>query len=158
MSYRWFIMARVLHLLAIVVWIGGIAVITTVMFPAMHRLESNQQKIWLFQQIERRFRPQARIAWLIVGLTGFYMVGSLNGWARFTDPRFWWMDAMVALWVIFGLLLFVMEPLVVGPRLERRLKAHATGALARIQAMHWILLVLSLLVVAAGVAGVHGWF
>jgi uncharacterized membrane protein len=157
-SYQWFIVARALHVLAIVVWIGGIAAITTVMFPAMRRLESNEQKVWLFQQIESRFRPQARMAWLIVGLSGLYMVGSLNAWARFTEVRYWWIDAMVALWVIFGLLLFVIEPLVVGPRLERRLKAETAGALARIQAMHWILLVLSLLVIAAAVAGTHGWF
>ncbi len=41
MSYRWFIIARVLHVLAIVVWIGGIAAVTNVMFPAMRRLAAH---------------------------------------------------------------------------------------------------------------------
>lgn len=156
MSYRWFIIARVLHVLAIVVWIGGIAAVTTVMFPAMRRIDSNEQKVWLFQQIERRFRPQARVAWLIVGLSGVYMVGSLDAWARFTNIHYWWMHAMVALWVIFGLMLFVIEPLVVGPRLERTLRSAPVGALRRIEAMHWVLLGLSLFVIAVVVAGIYG--
>ena len=158
MSYSWFIIALVLHVLAIVVWIGGIAVVTTVIFPAMRRLESNEQKSWLFEQVEGRFRPQARIAWLIVGLSGFYMVVALNAWPRFTEALYWWMHAMVALWLIFGLMLFVMEPLVVGPRLERMLATEPARALARIETLHRVLLVLSLIVIAAVVAGSHGWF
>ena len=157
MSYRWFIIARVLHVIAIVVWIGGIAAVTTVMFPAMRRLDSNEQKVWLFQQIERRFRPQARVAWLIVGLSGLYMVGSLDAWGRFASIHYWWMDAMVGLWLLFGLMLFVIEPLVVGPRLEWELRSKPAKALARMEALHWILLVLSLLVIAGAVAGVYGW-
>lgn len=158
MSYRWFIIARVLHVLAVVVWIGGIAAVTTVMFPAMRRLDSNEQKVWLFDQIERRFRPQARIAWLIVGLSGLYMVVALNAWLRFTQAHYWWMHAMVALWLVFGLMLFLIEPLIVGPRLERELASEPAKALARIETMHWVLLVLSLMVIAAAVAGIYGWF
>jgi uncharacterized membrane protein len=157
-NYRWLVVARVLHVIAIVVWIGGIAVVTTVIFPAMRRLESNEQKVWLFEQVERRFRPQARIAWLIVGLSGFYMVVALNAWPRFTEARYWWMHAMLALWLIFGLMLFVIEPLIVGPRLARKLATEPARALARIEAMHWMLLVLSLMVIAAAVAGIYGWF
>lgn len=156
MSYRWFIIARVLHVLAVVVWIGGIAAVTTVMFPAMRRLDSNEQKVWLFQRIERRFRPQARVAWLIVGLSGLYMVGSLDAWGRFRSIHFWWMDAMVALWAIFGLLLFLIEPFIVGPRLEETLRSEPAKALRRIEAMHWVLLGLSLFVIAAVVAGIYG--
>lgn len=157
MKYMWFIVARVLHVLAIVVWIGGIAAVTTVMFPAMRRLESREQKVWMFEQIESRFRPQARVAWLIVGLSGLYMVGWLDAWARFTEARYWWMHAMVALWLVFGLLLFVIEPLVVGPRLERRLVIDPAKTLARMESLHWLLLVLSLLVIAGAVAGIYGW-
>src|SRR5574340_946881 len=102
-TYRWFVVARVLHVLAIVVWIGGIAAVTTVMFPAMRRMDSTERKVWLFEQVERNFRPQAQIAWLIVGLTGVYMIGYLGAWERFGEARYWWMHAMVGLWVVFGL-------------------------------------------------------
>lgn len=156
MSYRLFVIARALHVLSLIIWIGGLATVTTVVLPAMHQLDSNEQKVWLFDQIERRFRPQARIAWLIVGVTGLYMVGWLGAWARFVDVHYWWMDLMVALWAVFGLILFVMEPLVVGPPMRARLTNESTQMLTRIQVLHWILLVVSLLVIGSVVAGIYG--
>lgn len=153
MVHGWFIGALVLHILAVVVWIGGIAAVTTVMFPAMRGADSAERQVSLFHQVERRFRPQARVAWLLVGVTGFYMVYVLDAWTRFAEPRYWWMQAMVGLWVIFGLMLFVIEPLVAGPRLERKLATNPAAALARMEALHWTLLVLSLLIIAAAVAG-----
>lgn len=86
------------------------------------------------------------------------MVTSLNAWDRFVSIHYWWMDAMVALWMLFGLMLFIIEPLVVGPHLEQELRSKPVKALARIEGLHWILLTLGLLVIAAVVAGVHGWF
>lgn len=41
------------------------------------------------------FAPQARIAVLLVGLSGFYMSFRLDLWRGFTQLRFWWLDAMV---------------------------------------------------------------
>ncbi|MGH7781404.1 MAG: hypothetical protein ACREQR_16455 [Candidatus Binataceae bacterium] len=157
MKNDWVVAARILHVVAIVVWIGGIGAVTTVMFPTMRRLESNEQKVWMFRQIENRFRPQARIAWLIVGLSGVFMLFALNAWVRFAEPRYWWMQAMVALWVLFGLMLFIIEPLVVGPRMEQMLTRDPARALIRMERMHWVLLILSLLVIAAVVGGVYGW-
>ncbi len=157
MSYKWFVVARALHVLGVVIWIGGIGAVTTVMFPVMRRLDSNEQRVWMFQQIERRFRPQARLAWLIVGLSGLYMVSSLDAWSRFVNAHYWWMDAMVALWLIFGLMLFIVEPFIVGPRLEETLRDDPVRALRRMQAMHWILLILSLLVIAVVIGGIYGW-
>jgi uncharacterized membrane protein len=157
-QYHWFVIARVLHVLAIVVWIGGIGAVTTVMFPIMRRLDSAEQKAWMFEQIERNFRPQARIAWLVVGLSGLYMLASLGAWARFVEPHYWWMHAMVGLWVLFGLLLFVIEPLVVGPRIRCSFTCKPQQTIARMQALHVALLALSLLVIAAVVGGVYGLF
>lgn len=156
MKYRWLVVARVLHVLAIVIWIGGIAAVTTVVFPAMRRMDSTEHKVWLFEQVENNFRPQARIAWLIVGLTGLYMLGSMGAWVRFVEPRYWWMHAMVGLWVIFGLMLFIIEPLVVGPHIRRSLASEPHRALARMEALHWLLLGLSLAVIAAVVSGIYG--
>lgn len=157
MRTYWLVVARVLHVVAIVIWIGGIGAVTSVMYPTLRRLETNEQKVWMFHQIENRFRPQARIAWLVVGLSGIYMVASLNAWRRFAEARYWWMQAMVALWILFGLILFILEPLVVGPRLEEMLVRDPAKAVNRIELVHWILLILSLLVIAAAGGGVYGW-
>jgi uncharacterized membrane protein len=156
MSYRLFVIARALHVLSLIIWIGGLATVTTVILPAMHQFDSSEQKAWLFDQVERRFRPQARIAWLIVGMTGLYMLAWLGAWARFVDVHYWWMDLMVALWAVFGLILFVMEPLIVGPRMRAQLTNESTQALTRTQTLHWILLVISLLVIGFVIAGIYG--
>jgi len=62
--------------------------------------------------VERRFVWQARVATLLVAASGFYMVNRLDLWDRFRAIEFWWMHAMVLLWFIFTLILFVGEPLV----------------------------------------------
>jgi hypothetical protein len=68
------------------------------------------------------------------------------------------MHAMVGLWVLFGLLLFVIEPLVVGPRIRRSLACKPQQTIVRMQGLHAALLVLSLLVIAAVVGGIYGLF
>jgi hypothetical protein len=65
---------------------------------------------------------------------------------------------MVGLWVIFGLMLFVIEPLVVGPRIRRSLTREPHLALTRMEVLHWVLLGLSLAVIAAVVSGIYGIF
>jgi hypothetical protein len=88
-----------------------------------------------------------------VGATGLYMLGWLGAWARFVDTRYWWMDFMVALWAVFGLILFVAEPLIVGSRLHDQMTQEM---LTRFQILHWALLIVSLLVIGAVVAGIYG--
>jgi len=48
----------------------------------------------------------------VAGLTGFYMIIRLDLWGGFLSAAYWWMDAMVALWLLFTLMLFVAKPLV----------------------------------------------
>lgn len=151
-----FAFARVLHVLGVVLWIGGVAMVTTVLIPAMAQMRSASERMEFFGRIETRFAPQARFTTLLVGLSGFYMVHILDAWSRFAEPRFWWMHAMVLVWLIFTLMLFVMEPFV----LRRQFKKTAGNpekSFARMRRMHWILLTLSLVAVAGAVAGSHGW-
>ncbi len=86
------------------------------------------------------------------------MLASLGVWDRFVEPHYWWMHAMVGLWVLFGLMLFVVEPLVVGPRIRRSLAQQPQQAIVRMQTVHAVLLVLSVLVIAAVVGGIYGLF
>jgi uncharacterized membrane protein len=47
--------ARALHVLSIVLWIGGVAFVTTVLIPAIRRLRAPNDRLALFDAIERRF-------------------------------------------------------------------------------------------------------
>jgi uncharacterized membrane protein len=151
------IIARALHVLAVVIWIGGVAMATTVAIPAIRRGDLGENRLHAFEAFEGRFVWQARTAVIIVGLTGFYMVGRFNIWDRFHDLSFWWMHAMVCLWLIFVALLFVGEPLVLHRYFHRLASRTPDVAFARLQRLHWVLLILALITIFGAVAGVHGW-
>ena len=153
-----FALARVLHVLAVVLWIGGVAMVTTVLLPAVGNMKTPRERVEFFERVERRFAWQARVTTLIAGVSGFYMVHSIDAWNRFAQAAFWWMHAMVIVWVIFTVMLFVLEPLVLHRYFLVRAKRDPSGTFALIQRMHWFLLTVSLLAVAGAVAGSHGWF
>jgi uncharacterized membrane protein len=150
------VVARALHVLFVVIWIGGVALVTTVALPAVRRGDLGADRLAAFEAIERRFVWQARAAIVMVGLTGFHMAAALDLWSRFALAAFWWMHAMVGLWLLFALLLFVIEPLVVHRRLHAWAAAEPARAFAWLQRAHWVLLALSLVTVAGAVAGSHG--
>jgi uncharacterized membrane protein len=151
------VFARVLHILAVVIWIGGMSMATTVALPAIRRGDLGTDRLRAFQAIEHRFIWQARIAVIIVGLSGLYMVDRLDLWDRFRITAFWWMHAMVFLWLLFTFILFVAEPLI----LRRHLRNWATKQpevfFAWLHRMHWMLLSLSIITIFGAAAGSHGW-
>ena len=147
--------ARTLHVLGVVLWIGGVAMVTTVLIPAVKRLPEGDA-VALFERLEHRFARQSRWTTALVGATGFYLVHALDLWHRYAELRYWWMSAMVLVWAIFTLMLFVLEPLVLHRTLQARARRDPRGTLRMISRMHWVLLALSLATVAGAVAGSHG--
>ena len=151
-------LARVLHLLGVLLWIGGVAMVTTVILPAVRRFKSPREQVEFFERIEHRFAWQARGTTLLTGLTGFYLLYRLDAWSRFALPAFWWLHAMVMVWAVFTLMLFVLEPLVLRRLFLKHAARNPNGVFKLIQRMHWVLLILSLVTFAGAVAGSHGWF
>lgn len=152
-----FVFARVLHVVGVVFWIGGVAMVTTVLLPTLVRMQSVTEAMAFFENFRRRFAAQARYSTLLVGLSGFYMTHVLDAWYRFTQWQYWWMHTMVLIWLLFTILLFVLEP-----RARRRQSTSADNNVSakpfvKILTMHRILLILSLITVAGAVAGSHGW-
>lgn len=150
-------LARALHVLGVVLWIGGVAFVTLVLLPAVRRFKHEAERVEFFEQVEKRFANQARFTTLLVGATGFWMVWRYGLWPRFADSAFWWMHAMVGVWALFTLMLFVLEPFFLHRRLIERARRDPAGTFALVQRMHWVLLVLSLLTVIGAAAGSHGW-
>ena len=151
------IAARALHILGVVLWIGGVAFVTTVLLPAVRRFKTPEERVEFFETVERRFAWQARGTTLLVGATGFHLVAAWDLWSRFQSPSYWWMHAMVVVWVIFTVMLFVAEPFFLHRILLERARRDPEGTFSRIERMHWVLLTLSLLTVLGAVAGAHGW-
>ena len=148
--------ARALHVLSVVLWIGGVAFVTTVLLPAVRRHKAAEERLAFFDAIERRFAWQARLTTLIAGASGLYMLIRLEVWDRFRAAAFWWMHAMVLVWLLFTLMLFVAEPLFLHRRLEARARAAPEATFRLVERLHWLLLTLSLLTILGAVAGSHG--
>ena len=144
--------ARAIHVIAVLLWIGGVAFVTTIVLPVIRRNREPADRMALFRAIEQRFAPQARVTTLLAGLSGLYMLFRLDLWDRFLTPSFWWMHAMVIVWLLFSAMLFVAEPL----GLHRRDTGEPATRLARIERLHWVLLALSLITLFGAVAGSHG--
>ena len=152
-----FIAARVVHVLSIVFWIGGVAMVTTILLPAVKQFKTAEERVQFFEQVEGRFAWQSRITTLMAGLSGFYLVHTLNAWSRFGQLEYWWMTMMVIVWLIFTLMLFVFEPLFLHALFLRKARANPEKTFSTIQNMHWFLLSISLITVLGAVAGSHGW-
>ena len=153
----WGSLARAIHILSVVVWIGGVSLVTTALLPAMKGRPIEQ---WMreFDDAERRFAPQARVAVLLVLVSGLYMLYAYDLWGRFVDPRFWWMHLMVGVWLVFAVLLFVVEPLTIRHARRKGRQAPSRAALTRLLWIHRVLLALSLTAIFAAVGGSHGLF
>lgn len=150
-------LARVLHVLGVVVWIGGVWMATTVALPAVRRGALGPDRLAAFQAIERRFVWQARTAVLAVGASGLYMADRLDLWSRFADARFWWMHAMVIVWALFFLILFVGEPLVLHRYFPSWARRDPKRAFATLHCVHVVLLTLAMVTVFGAMVGAHGW-
>ena len=149
-------LARAVHVFGVVLWIGGVAFVTTVLLPAVKRLKEPGERVAFFERIERAFAWQARGTTVLVGLSGLYMVHAWDLWDRFTEPAYWWMHAMVAVWAVFTIMLFVAEPLFLHRWFQRRAESRPEQTFALIQRLHWLLLAISLVTVVGAVLGSHG--
>jgi len=151
------VLARALHVLAVVIWIGGVSMATTVVLPAVRSGHLGADRLRAFQAIERRFVWQARTAIIVVALSGLYMIDRLNLWDRFQTVMFWWMHAMVCVWLLFAFILFIAEPFILRRHFHQWVTTRPDIAFAWLHRLHWVLLGLSLITVLGAVAGSHGW-
>lgn len=145
-----------LHVLGVVWWIGGLAFVSTVLLPELRR--NPDTALPRFREIEHRFAPQVRIALLLVGGTGGWMLYHLGLWRLLDEPALWWLDAMIAFWTLFFLMLFVLGPSGVLKRIMAgSLDNDMARRLARMHYLHVVLLVLALIVIGGAVSGSHGY-
>jgi uncharacterized membrane protein len=149
--------ARALHVLSVVLWIGGVAFVTTVLLPALRR-RPPEERLAAFDALERRFSLQARITTLVAGASGLYMIIRLDLWDRFHAAAFWWMHGMLLVWLLFTAMLFIAEPLFFHRWLAARARRAPAATFRFVEWLHRFLLALSLITILGAVAGSHGFF
>jgi uncharacterized membrane protein len=148
--------ARALHVVAVLHWIGGLAFVTLVVLPTIAAVAEPARRLVLFEAVERRFSGQVKLSVPLAGASGAYMAERLDLWNRFVDSAGWWLAAMALLWLLFMAILFVIEPLLLHSRFRARAAIDLEGAFRLIQRLHWLLLAIAAVVVTAGVLGAHG--
>jgi uncharacterized membrane protein len=151
-----FALARALHVLALVHWIGGVAMVTTIVLPRARAVADAHAALAAFEAFEGRFAVQARFSILLAGLSGFYMLYKLQAWARLLDPAFWWLTLLVAIWAVFALMVFVLEPIFVHRLFHDYALRDKERAFALAIWLHAVALTVSGVAIAAGVLGAHG--
>ena len=77
-EHNYFVIARALYVIAIVLWIGGVAFVTSGLIPAIRNTQSAENRLNLFEVLEGKLSFQAKLSTLLAGLTGFYMLDTVN--------------------------------------------------------------------------------
>jgi uncharacterized membrane protein len=149
--------ARALHIIAIIAWIGGVFMVTMVILPAVRKLADPEDQIRTFEEIEGRFAFQAKFLTLLAAITGAYMLSATNSWDRYLDLENWWLHAMTVIWFMFTMILFVIEPLFLHKFFIRKAKSNPDLAFKLALRLHQFMLTISLITVFGGIVGVHGW-
>ena len=148
------VLARAIHVLSVVHWIGGVAFVTLIALPLA--LSRGGAEGWaLFNAMENRFATQVRWTIPLAGASGLWMSWRSDLWYRFADPHVWWMDAMAGLWLIFALMVFVVEPLA-HTWFEREGRRDPEAMLRRMSRVHALLLTIAAITVLGAVAGAQG--
>ena len=133
------------------------AFVTTVLIPAIRKHPSESQRIELFERFEARFALQTRVTTLFAGASGFYLLHAMGAWTRYLDPAYWWVHLMTFVWLAFTVVLFALEPLFLHRLFVAQAKKDSDRAFGFLQAMHWVLLTLSLVAIVGAVAGTRGY-
>lgn len=139
---------RTVHLLAAIVWIGGMVFAHACLRPALAVLEPPPQRLLLMRAVLGRFFGIVAVASVAAVGSGVWM-GARRDWVL--SPSLWLMAAGgVAMLVIYGGLRGVLYPRLAAA-LDRGATADAAAALAAIR--RWVLVNLvigTVIVVAAG--------
>jgi len=152
-----FIIARAFHVIGVVLWIGGVAFVTTVLIPALRSMPDQDKRYELFETLEGRFSFQAKIVTVITGLSGLYMLYYLDAWSRYLSLSNWWVHLMTLVWLIFTVVLFILEPMFLHRWFHVNAEKDSERAFMVLHALHKVLLMLSLISILSAVAGVRGY-
>ena len=141
----------VIHVLAVVLWVGGVGMVTTVVIPIVRRLPSSANSVDMFEAIQKRFAWLARFMILIAGGSGFYMLDFIGGWSRYSEPQYWWIHLMTFVWALFMFVFFVAEPVFLHRLFAKYVQINPAKTFVFTQVLHLFMLTLSLLAVGAAI-------
>lgn len=144
-----------IHVVTIVLWIGGVAFVTIIIFPMLVTMEDSLEKVLLFQRVESKFALQARIYAWIAGITGGILLYLTRGYRGLFSIKGIGVTAMLVVWLIYTFIL-TFEKRIFGILFSQQEKIDTAKIFRRLSVFHWFVLGLSLAAVFIGVLSGHG--
>lgn len=143
------------HVLGVVVWIGGVAFVTMIVFPMITRMEDSFEKVLFFQGIEHRFAGIAKSAVAVVGLTGGWLLYITREWRILFSMAGIGPTLMVLVWT-FYLFVLLFEGRIFKMIFKGSAQQDSVKIFSLLSRFHWVVLGVSLLTVGVGVWAGHG--
>jgi len=144
-----------LHVLGIVIWIGGVGFVTMIVFPMLSRMENSLEKVLFFQGIEHRFASIAKISLAVAGLTGGWLLYETGEWRILFSMAGIGPTLMLIVWT-FYLMVLLFEAKIFGTLFKGKEGQDADKVFGLLSGFHWVVLSLSLLAIGVGVWAGHG--
>lgn len=143
-----------LHVFSVVIWIGGVAFVTMIIFPVLTRMEDSMAKITFFMGFEKRFQLLAKILVLVAGATGVGLFLYRGGFGRLTSEEIFLLGYKFFIWLFYFVLLFGAEKRLMATLVSPKMSPEKT--FKRLSFFHWVVLILSLIAIGAGIRMVRG--
>ncbi|NJD56245.1 MAG: hypothetical protein FIA94_07565 [Nitrospirae bacterium] len=143
------------HVLGVVIWIGGVAFVTMIVFPMIMRMEDSFEKVLFFQGMEHRFARIAKSSVAVVGLTGGWLLYATGEWLYLFSMKGIGPTLMVLVWT-FYLFVLLFEGKIFRVIFGGRAAQDTGKIFSLLSRFHWVVLALSLLAVGVGVWAGHG--
>lgn len=143
-----------IHVLSVVIWIGGVAFVTAIILPVLGRMEDSMAKVSFFIGFERRFQLLAKILVVIVGTTGIILFFYRGGFFNISSEETILFGYKFFVWLFYFVLLFGAEKRLMSTLVSS--KTPPEKAFKRLSIFHWIVLILSLLAIIAGIRLTRG--
>jgi len=143
------------HVLGVVVWIGGVAFVTMIVFPMITRMENSLEKVLFFQGMEHRFARIAKSSVVVVGLTGGWLLYVTGEWHILFSIAGMGPTLMLIVWT-FYLFVLLFEGKIFKMIFGGKAQQNTDKVFSLLSRFHWVVLGLSLLTVGVGVWTGHG--
>ena len=148
-------LSAALHVIGVVIWIGGVAFVTIILLPMIHEMTDPMEKALLFQRVEHRFSKIVKVVIILVGVTGLLNLHQKGLYVILPTVEGIWLDLMIGVYLFYALLIFGLEQILFKKIFKDMKNLNADQIFYRMSAFHWVVLFLSLLAVGAGVIGTY---